>query len=201
MMASGRFEESTKVFLTALQHCAPYHDDSSKAPLQTGQMKLLKFSTTEAFSHYPRPPSFEIFNRCFLIFPEACDDYSCCNTEESADLLAATLIYNYALAYHLWGHHQTLQQGYFFQKAHGLYQFASDILQTLRITEQRTQLGLALCNNIAAISLEMFDFDAFTACQELILVLLSFDEHFYDTFFMENFAVNIAAQKWPAPAA
>ena len=142
------------------------------------------------------------FRRCFLIMPMPCNEKV--PTTDKFALLAASLLYNIALAHHLIGFTNAEGEVRHLNKAMKLYRKASELLHRLETTSDGAALMLATANNMASVSLSTMDLKAFLTYRNMMNRFLSITTttgSFHCAFFAGNLTANSSAHQRPAPAA
>lgn len=201
MMATGDYAASADAFSSALDLvkaavlCQP--------PTRRGSTKTWKLATTHAFFDPCPSTFFEIFDHCFVAFCYCKEEGCVCEVDaEESHLMAAAMVFNFALANHLAGYQQIERQSRHWNRAQRLYQMAFEILKTKQeLAEDSVTLYLAITNNLAALSLEFHDYTMLETCRTWMRQLVTNSVEIRTSFFVDNFVSVSNAHEWPAPAA
>ena len=130
---------------------------------------------------------FAVFENCFTAVPSkegAVHDF----TKQQCELYTAALVYNLALVYHYSG--ICGNKGERLDKALGLYELSSSLIQSLEESRDGLALFMAVANNTASLSLVLSDYDIFESYRNCLHELLKERRDFYLSFFSKNMTVS-----------
>lgn len=130
---------------------------------------------------------FAVFEHCFKAVPVP-DDSVQNFTREQCELYTAALVYNLALVYHYSG--ICGNNGERLDKALGLYELSSSLIQSLEESRDGLALFMAVSNNTASLSLVMSDVATFERYRGCLQELLKERYDFYGSFFAKNITVS-----------
>ena len=129
---------------------------------------------------------FAVFENCFVaVAIQGRDIFE--YTKADCELYTAALVYNLALVYHYSG-----ICGYNpdrLDKALGLYELSSGLIQSLEESRDGLALFMAVANNTASLSLVLSDARTFQAYRTCLKELLKEKRDFYPSFFVKNVMV------------
>ena len=126
---------------------------------------------------------FAVFENCFVAVPVKGRDIYDYSTDD-CELYTAALVYNLALVYHYSG-----ICGYNpdrLDKALGLYELSSCLIQGLEESRDGLALFMAVCNNTASLSLVLSDLTTFHNHRRCLKAILKEKRDFYLSFFLKN---------------
>ena len=127
--------------------------------------------------------TFSVFEHCFIAVPRKgrnTGEY----TREDRELYVAVLVYNLALVHHYSGICVLSLDR--LGESGGLYELASNLIQTLQDTRDGLALFMAVSNNIASLSLVMAHKKMFRKYSRCLQQLLKERPDFHKTFFLKN---------------
>ena len=198
-----------KTFCSSPSPCKTYTKGSHlSASSESGNPRHAKDSVYTSFS-----PSFSfsalssethascaIFERCFNVSMKG--DFSFfVPTKSDVDFLIGIILYNIALACQQEGQRRNSQRRVYSEKALRIYNMSASVLQGFDATRENLAVLLAISNNMACLSLDNFDFEAFHSYREWVGCLIIANKEFHSVFFFSNFASTKTVHERPAPAA
>lgn len=199
MMAMGEYTSAATVFRSAISIISDSVQRIQVASRNFSEESRLRLGTTQAFSEEPSVNTWQIFDKCFVaLHPD--QELEACSLED-VELYTAAFGYNFALACHLSGVHGALDQKRTLQTSLHWYKICLSLLQRNALSVESEALFLAVCNNIASLSLELYDYSTMQMCRNYMGNVLAEKVEFYPTFFEDNWVASIAVCERAAPAA
>lgn len=195
-LVSGDYDTAASSFHAALEHVKSLMNSAPESSdcLQSWDIVCRGVNLSHQTS---MPSKCDVFLGGFLFFPPKQGRET--PSSKDLELLTAILLFNMALVHHLRGLDCGKSQGKHMDRAKSLYHWAIDLVQGLDLID--ATLWLALANNLAAVSLEAFDYTTLEGCLQWIETILSSEESPHFAFFASNLVSVGACQDQPAAAA
>ena len=195
-MSEGDYASASSAFAMALKQAKQEVDSSTKGgSLTPGSLRPLIHSSVQV-PFEDQKSSFAIFTECLTLSPIA--DGAALSCSQDSDFIAAVILYNVALAYHLRGQAVSSTKG--LCRASDLYILAVQLCQNLPMpTVESTTLLLSLANNLAALALEFCSPGAFAMQRRLMSEIMTQIDA--PDFFCSNFVSSMDVLAQPAAAA
>lgn len=206
LMSMGDYTKASAAFGTALKQVKPILDHAGEesprlTPEESHRPYAIHSSVRTPFED--SSSRFGIFTECFVLSTIEEDQAF----QAVPDLLAAVILYNVGLAFHLRAKATSSAKG--LRRASHFYEFSAQLCQQQHHVEPHAfnssdrdvyvSLVMALANNTAAIALEVYDTRTFER-QRAVMYDMMMDTDVPE-FFCSNYVSTMSVLDQPAPAA
>ena len=206
MMSTGDYEGASAAFTMATKQVRGCLQSSASSPSvpkcsalssTTSSITTLRSVQVHDHSSTENHSAFAIFAECFIT-----GDGSLASPQEKTDeMLAAVILYNGGLAFHLHSQKVCISTTSLLHRATRFYTMALHILlKTDMSTDQHWFLLLAISNNMAALAVETYEFKQFEKYRSIMGTVLMETGDVSDVF-ASNFVASSNIAERPAPAA
>ena len=198
MMSGGDYASASSAFGTALNQVKSFLESAEYRPPLTPESQWPCIHSSVQVPFADQTTSFPIFTECIALSPILSEGSS--SSIQDADLIVAVILYNAGLAFHLRAQSASSTKG--LRRASHLYKLAMHLCQNSSpcIITEHTSLLLGLSNNLAALAMESYNYEAFETQRRLMSEILMETDAPQD-FFCSNYVATMDVLAYPAPAA